>query len=218
MNRVRALPVTLAALFALAAAPPVAPVAAESGGWTKRFDEDGIAVYSRGIPDARIHELRLVGEIDAPPRACRNVLADAEAHPRTFPHVAESRVVAQDENGTWWVYSRFEFPLVHDRDVTLRIVRDGIPAIPGSYRIRFAVDNDRGPPARDGVVRIQLSTGEWDLLPVDGGKRTRAVYTALIDPGGLLPPFIVNKATRRSLPEVIKALRRWAQDPMYAAR
>ncbi len=191
--------------------------AAAEGGWTKRFEREGIAVYSRNVEGARVHEVRLVGEVDAPPRACRNVMADHEAHPGAMPHVAESRVVAREGERVAWVYSRYAFPIVHDRDLVLRVEEDD-GGVAGGYRLRFRVDGAREPPPRERVVRIRLCTGSWQFLPVDGGRRTRAVYTLLVDPGGLVPAFLANKGTRTSLPDVLRTIRRMANEPKYARR
>ncbi len=97
----RALAATL--IVAALAAPHAAPA---QPGWTRRFEGDGIAIYSRSVEGARVREVRLVGGVDAAPRACRNVMADHEAHPGAMPHVAESRVVARQGERVAWVYSR----------------------------------------------------------------------------------------------------------------
>ncbi len=207
----------LTGILAAAAALGAATNAAAQAGWTKRFEGDGIAVYSRTAEGARVHEVRMIGDVEAPPRACRNVLADAAAHPETLPHVAASRVVEREGETRYWVYSQFAFPVVSDRDLTLRIVEEELRTPGAGFRLRFSAANDRGPPPRDGVVRIETCAGSWEFLPLDGGKRTRAVYTLLVDPGGLVPAFLANKGTRQSLPELMNALRRAAQMPRYAA-
>lgn len=209
----RPLPATVLALSVICAA---LPAAAQSHAWSKKFEEDGIAVYSRQSVSGSLHEVRMVAEIDAPPRACRNVLADNEAHPETLPNTAETRVVAREGDRVTWVYSLLDLPVVSNRDVTLRSVEEELRGPRAGYRIRFTVANDRGPPPRDGVVRIELCTGSWEFMSIDGGRRTQAVYTLLVDPGGLIPAFLANKATRQSLPNVFRAIRRWAQDPRYA--
>ncbi len=209
----RPLPATGLALSVL---PAALPAAAQSGAWSKKSEEDGIAVYSRQSVRGSLHEVRMVGEIDAPPRACRNVMVDHEAHPETMPHTAETRVLAREGDRVTWVYSLLDVPVVSNRDFTLRSVEEELRGSSAGYRIRFTVANDRGPPPRHGVVRIELCTGSWEFVSIDGGRRTRAVYTLLVDPGGFIPAFLANKATRRSLPDVFRAVRRWAQAPRYA--
>jgi hypothetical protein len=210
----------LTALLALASAgglswPVTTPGSGEMDGWTTELDDDGMVISSREAPGASVHEVRVVADVDAPPRAVRNVIADHEGAPETLPRVAEARVVAR-EGHVAWVYERLDVPVLHDRDCTTRVEEEEIEGVPGGYRIRFEGSPDRGPPPRRGVVRIGLIRGAWEFLPVDGGARTRVTYTVLIDPGGIIPGFVADLAARSAVPDVIRALRRWAASPRYA--
>lgn len=210
---------TALVLVVLAARPSAvnAVNAVDDGdGWTQEFDEDGMSVSSRRTPGAAVHEVRIVADVDAPPRAVCSVVADHERTPETIPRVAEARVVAREGNVTW-VYERIDVPVLSDRDYTTRVVEEPMEAPPGGYRIRFEGSADHGPPPRPGVVRVEVIRGAWEFLPVGDGRRTRVTYTILVDPGGMIPSFIANIAARRAIPDVIRALRRWAPTPRYAS-
>jgi carbon monoxide dehydrogenase subunit G len=202
-------------LVVLAARPAAVFAVGDEDGWTQELDEDGMSVSSRRTPGAAVHEVRIVADVDAPPRAVCSVVADHERTPETIPRVAEARVVAREGNVTW-VYERIDVPVLSDRDYTTRVVEEPMEAPPGGYRIRFEGTADRGPPPRPGVVRIEVIRGAWEFVPVAGGRRTRVTYTILVDPGGMIPSFIANIAARRAIPDVIRALRRWAPTPRYA--
>ena len=206
----------IALLSAALCGPAGALTADDADGWTKEFDEDGMAIYSREAPGARVHEVRMIADVDAPARAVRNVIADHEGAAETMPRVAEARVLAR-EGSVAWVYERIDVPVLRDRDYTVRVVEEDIEGVPGGYRIRFEGTTEQGPPPRRGVVRVELVRGAWEFLPIDRGSRTRTTYTIVIDPRGVIPAFVANIAARKTLPDVLRSLRRWATSPRYAS-
>jgi hypothetical protein len=198
-------PSLLLALLLLA--PPEA-------GWKSEQAGDGVEIASRAVAGRRVHELRVIGEIEAPPEAVYRVLADTDRYPETMAYVKEARLVAREADGTPHVYFRVDPPVVSDRDYTLRLVLAGPGAGRTTYQVAWTL-SDRGPPPRDGVVRVTLNTGGWRLEPLDGGRRTRATYHLLTDPGGSVPAFAANMANQKALPELFARLRTTARLPRY---
>ena len=84
--------------------------------------------------------------------------------------------------------------MVSDRDYAVRGRRIHKPD--GSCEVIFDVANDRAPPLKPGFVRIEKLSGSWRFEP-QGGK-THVVYTVFTDPGGSLPPFVVEGTRRKS--------------------
>jgi uncharacterized protein YndB with AHSA1/START domain len=199
--------VTSLLLALLLLAPP-------EGGWETEQAGDGVEISSRKVKGHRVREVRVVGEIEAPPAAVYRALADTERYPETMAYVKEARLIAREKDGTPHVYFRVAPPVVSDRDYTLRLQLVG----PGEGRTSFKVawtPSDRGPPPRDGVVRVTLNTGGWRLEPLDGGGRTRATYQLLTDPAGSVPAFAANMANQKALPELFARLRATARLPRY---
>ena len=54
----------------------------------------------------------------------------------------------------------------------------------------------------------------WILEEYDQGK-TLATYVVLTDPGGSIPKWAQNMATKISLPKIIDRVRQQAKDPKY---
>jgi uncharacterized protein YndB with AHSA1/START domain len=189
-------------------------VSPPEGGWKAERAGDGVEISSRAVAGHRVRELRVIGEIEAPPAAVFRVLADTDRYPETMAYVKEARLVAREPDGTLHAYFRVSPPVVSDRDYTLRLVLVG----PGEGRTTLEVAwtlSDRGPPPRDGVVRVTLNTGGWRLEPLDGGRRTRATYQLLTDPAGSVPTFAANMANQKALPELFARLRTTARLPRY---
>ena len=49
--------------------------------------------------------------------------------------------------------------------------------------------------------------GSWVMTPVDGGNQTELVYCMYIDPGFLLPQWMIREAVKNELPKTLIALR-----------
>ncbi len=199
------MPSLLLALLLLA--PP-------EGGWKAEQAGEGVEISSREVKGHRVREVRVVGEIEAPPAAVCRALADTDRYPETMAYVKEARLVARDPDGTLHVYFRVSPPVVSDRDYTLRLRLAGARQGRTTYQVTWT-PSDRGPPPRDGVVRVTLNTGGWRLEPLDGGRRTRATYHLLTDPAGSVPAFAANMANQKALPELFARLRTAACLPRY---
>jgi hypothetical protein len=54
---------------------------------------------------------------------------------------------------------------------------------------------------------IKDTTGYYKLFPRSNGKETLLVYHVYTEPGMAIPQFIMNILTRKSMPDVVKAIR-----------
>ncbi len=179
----------------------VTVLGAPGSGFQPVGQRDGVTVYQRKADGI---ELSAEGDIAAPPSEVLRVLTDYAHHPRWVKSLAESQVIAQRE-GSLDVYQRLALPMIDDRDFTLHVNwgRDGERAW-----VRFAAVNERGPAPRRGVVRVNVHEGGWDLLPIDGGRATHAVYRFRIDLAGSFPSWMGRGAAARDVPALFQALRR----------
>ena len=87
---------------------------------------------------------------------------------------------------------------------------------PAKHRVYLpftAIDHPKVPPVK-GAVRMPMLRGHWILIPVDGGKSTMAEYQVFANPGGVLPDWIANLASK-TLP---RRSRRPAGGPMPTGR
>jgi START domain-containing protein len=64
---------------------------------------------------------------------------------------------------------------------------------------------DEGPPPSSRFVRVVTSAGHWHAEPAAGGG-TDVTYTIRTDVGGRLPAWIVNRAQRETVPDVVRAM------------
>jgi hypothetical protein len=183
--------------------------------WTKAADTDGITVFTRDKPGTEVKEVKAMGMIDAPPEAVWKVLRDYPKYKERMPYTEAAEVVATEDGGkVTWLYSRIAAPFVAKRDYTLKIVdesdwKDG----QGFLKSSWVMAADKGPAPMNDVVRLKINDGFWLLEPKDGGKKTQATYYLFTDPGGSIPKFLVNSANSGAVPDVFRAIRKYATQP-----
>ncbi len=207
--------VSSAARVATAGEPP----------WELRDTVEGIAVYNRDLPGSPVKEVKAEGTIDAPPAAVWAVLHDIPAYPRTMPYTKVTAILGHENDpnaagGILYYYTALAFPIVSDRDYTLRVSIDHVPADgSGLYKLSWRAANGypKAPPPLAHYVRLSDVSGYWQLSPEKGGAATRFVYFVHTNPESSLPGFLVNKANSDVIPKVVDALREWAKKPPYAA-
>lgn len=186
----------------------------EDGEWPLVMKRNGIEVYARVLPGSRAKEVRATIEIDAPPGQVFALLLDSGKFVEFMPYIVEARTVARDSRSVWYLYQRISPPLVSDRDYTLRHESFEEPQ-QGRYELRWDVANDRGPAARDGVVRVEVCTGSYVVEGQGGDVRTRLTYQLHTDPGGSLPDWLANRANIESVPALLQAIGHRAVDPSW---
>lgn len=149
-------------------------------------------------------ELFAEGDIAAPPQRVQTVLLDYEHHDRFAKNVAESRIVRR-EAAVFWVYQRLNLPVISDRDFTLKVTWGQAGE---SLWTHFVCDNEQGPPAQKGVVRVVVHEGRWTLAPSAGGQATHATYQVRLDLAGTLPDWMARSGTAKEIPALFEGLRR----------
>jgi hypothetical protein len=161
-----------------------------------------VQVYRR--EPARGIELGAEGDLDAPPAQVRALLLDYERAPAWVSGVHESRIVSRSDQELV-VYQRLVLPLLRDRDFTLR-VSWGMEQ--GREWLRFVADGGAGPPPVSGAIRVTHHEGQWLLSPIDGGRRTHAVYRFALDLGGAVPMWLGKGRAAKDLAGLFVALNR----------
>jgi len=147
------------------------------------------------FPGSAAKEGCVMGFIPAAPQSVMAVLRQAEHYDEYMPRVEKSDV-ASGPDGEVLNMQELDLPWpIGDRHFTVRLVeryeKDG------SYRFDF----DYVP----GSGNIEDTRGHWLIEPWHGGSRV--TYALWTDPGGMIPKWAVNRASRQTLPGVIEALR-----------
>jgi len=205
-------------VFVAAAA---APAVAVDDGWSEAAKTDvagrALTVYSRARVGSEVREVMGKGSFEAPPWVIKNVIDDVGRYHEFMPYTAKSTVESTGD-GFIVSYQRLAVPLADDRDYTIKIFDESQEDAAGKvvWKNRWTTNGVKGGPAPvDGVVRIAVNEGYWQLEDLDGGKHTKVTYYVYTSPGGAMPAFLVNAANTQAVPDLFKAVAKASSDPRY---
>jgi len=177
-------------------------------GWRFVKERDGIRLFDRPVPGSAYPQVKASVLFRAPPARVYAVISDYDVFADFIPYVLESRTLDRRKD-TRWVYQRLRLPgPISDRRYIIRSQDDIQRGPGGSYRVAWRLARSGRYPVPDapGVIPLVMS-GSWDLLAARGGSGTVATYALELDPGGLLPAWLVSLAIRDYLPQVVAAVR-----------
>lgn len=196
------------ALLCLLAALVATPVRADDdGGWQHEATEAGISVSTRTDAGRNLPVFRGVGVVDASLFEVLAVLYDASRFPEWMADCAGSRILRRSGDLERVEYNRTKAPWpVSDRDVVVHARTTGSLAKKEVWS-RFEATTFPGAGPVDGVVRMTRLRGYYRLQALDG-NRTRVTYQVDADPGGMLPDWLVKRASRRLPIDTIAGLRK----------
>jgi hypothetical protein len=210
-----ALPAALASLAcALAAAPALAQAdgGGDDGEWSNVYRGD-VTVKSRPVKGLPVREVHAEGLIKAPLVDIADTLTDISRFKNFMPHLKAARYVGEPEpDGSVYVYTEYDFPLVQKRDQVARSWIDERPAPDGggAYRAHWEAAPDVIP-TRQNVLRIRTLRGSWDVRPMPDGSGCWVVHRFIVDPGGWVPTFAADLGNRDGVAASYKAIEKEAQ-------
>jgi hypothetical protein len=188
------------------------------GAWEQVSDKDGIVVQRRSVSGSKLKEFLGRGVVDAPIGRVLAVIRDANRRAEWMPSCGDSHLVEEDVAArTQVAYHRTKAPWpVADRDSINRAEMIVEPQKHQVYLPFEAIPSTKVPPVK-GVVRMPSMRGHWTLRPVDGGRKTDAEYQVFANPGGLLPDWLANLASKTLPRETIAGLRKQVRKAEYPA-
>jgi ribosome-associated toxin RatA of RatAB toxin-antitoxin module len=157
-------------------------------------DDDRISVQLEPLEGSPLKRATAVGFIPAPPDVVFRYILGYERYGEFMPHMAESSVLERKEN-SMRVRQKLNLPWpLADRWYVADVAID-----PESRTVGWVTEEGN----------LETCTGSWSVDPSNGGSRV--TYSVLLDPGGFYPSWVVNSLQRRSLPQVIRALREFIE-------
>jgi hypothetical protein len=158
--------------------------------WTLQDQQAGIYIYTRTFPDSRFKAIRVKCTVHATLSRLTGVILDVNNGTQWVYGTKSSILLKQVSPSELYYYSVVNLPWpLTDRDFVahLTAVQDPktrVVTIDGPTLANYI-------PAKKGLVRVPSGEGKWILTPQPGG-RVAIDYTLRTDPGGSLPPWLVN--------------------------
>jgi hypothetical protein len=200
----------MAAMHIFQALPLLVLLADPEPGWEQAADTDGIKVLVRNRKDSEVREVKAHGMVDAEPERVWKVVRDFPNYPKTMPYIETCQVLGVEQDGKiQYVYTVVNPPIIDRRDFTIRVTDESEwKGGEGYMKSAWTMTSEKGPPLKQGTIRLKSNDGYWKLEPRDGGKKTFVTYYVYTDPGGEVPKWIVNQANGNTVPDVIRAVRK----------
>lgn len=190
-------------------------VADDAKPWKPAGEVDGVKVFTREKEGSDIREIQATAVIKAPPARVMKVLGDYNEYKNFMPYTKESRLLSKEGNVTFF-YSYLALPVISDRDYALKLTdTSDVQGASPFYKVAWEPANDKAPPLKKSVIRVEINKGHWLLKPTNGGDETFATYYLFTDPAGAIPKFLVNKANKDAIPDLFRAIRKRVTDQRY---
>ncbi len=184
-----------------------------SDDWKLKKYENGIAVYNRHEENSAFKELKAVTQIKTSLSSVVALLKDWDTYPQwvyrcgvssTLKKMSETELIHyQTVDAPWPVDSR-------DFVVKIKITQD-----PETKTIKqTATCMAEFIPKQKGYIRITEFKAAWTLTPLKNGV-VNVEYQLLVNPGGVVPAWIVNMAAIDGPYETTLNLKKWVMKEKY---
>jgi hypothetical protein len=180
--------------------------------WVDTGESNGVHVWYRDIEAENGRQIKGQTVIPVAPAQVWAVLEDVAHYVEFMPYLKELRVL-EETAAACLVYERVDPPVVDARDYTVRVEREANLETQ-TYRRSWTLANDKGPPPREGTVRVIVNAGGYVLEP-HGPNETLITYTLLTNPGGSIPHWLAKRANSSSVPDLLNAIRHRSVDASW---
>jgi hypothetical protein len=148
---------------------PGQPAAADDGGWVKKKEAAGIAVFERTAPRGSFKELK--AQMTLPPTPLRRLAAqllDVEGYKDWVDRTREAHVIERVNDTLQYYYAIVDLPALKDRDLVaqFKIHQDRATGVITTV----AVGAPDKYPSNRRFERIPEFTNAWTFIPLPGGN------------------------------------------------
>lgn len=181
--------------------------------WETVIDGPPFVVKNRTRDGSPIKEIWAEGDVDAGVLDIQSALMDPESFHKFMPSVRSAKHVgAAEADGSFYVYTQLDLPVIQSRDYAVRIwVDESVkPDGTGAFRQHWkAVPNKVK--EDDGYIRVKVNDGSWHITPIGDGTKSHVIYKFATDPGGMIPGWAKNMGNKKASVDVLNAVEQEAQ-------
>lgn len=187
------------------------PINVMENAWELQRNDPQAKSWSQLDKSSGLQVCKVVADIKASLNGLVAIQRDAANYPKWMDGVKSSSILEQGDD-FYVTHTLVPSPWpVKDRD---SVVRSNIrQQDDGKVIIEFSATPQAVPPLK-GHERVPNVLGYWHFTPLEAGM-TRLEYVVMVDPGGKLPTWLVNKFALDVPYQSIKAMHKLAQDARY---
>ncbi len=183
-------------LMLVCLASPLRAAPDQAEGWRSIKKSDGIEVWQRAVPNSGGFAFRGEGVVGGSVLRVAAIITDGSRYTEWSKNCVGSFDIERIAPDHVISYRRVASgaPLVNDRDMVLD-AKLSLDANNKTFMLAFHKDHDNRKAPPSGVVRVTDVDGFYQLKQVDA-EHTYVTYQVKMDPGGSIPGWLANQASR----------------------
>ena len=181
--------------------------------WQLKKFESGIAIYVRNVDNSKFKELKSVTIYKSSLSGLISLIDDFESYPEWVYKCGVSKTIIKNSDTDLIHYQSVTAPWpVENRDfvVQVRLQQDPVTKVV----TQTATSIPDYVPGVAGHIRIREFKAQWILIPLKNGN-IEADYQLLVNPGGILPAWLVNLAVIDGPFETALNMKTWLTKEKY---
>ena len=181
--------------------------------WSLKKDKDGFKVYTGKLTDSKFNAIKVSCLLNGSLSSLAAIVLQPELQPEWVMATKTARLEKKLAPNHLYYYAIASLPwpmLNRDMVIDLLIHQDSITK---KMTIQANTINQIMPDIA-GLQRVPFSNATWEVTPI-GLNRIQVVYTLKINPGGGIPPWMVNMFIAKAPLETFKNLARIIQEKRF---
>lgn len=181
--------------------------------WNLKKQKDGIAVYTAKLEDSKFKSIRVVCEFQGSLSQLVSILMQPNLQPEWVIATKQANLLKQLSSSRIYYYAEAVLPWpMSNRDMVIDLSMSQHPI--SKLLTIHANTIDHILPVKDGKQRVPISQATWLVQPLPDNKIS-IDYQIKIDPGGGIPPWMVNLFIAKAPFESFKNLSKLLSDKRF---
>jgi hypothetical protein len=181
--------------------------------WTLKKDKDGIKVYTGKLIDSKFNAIKVSCNLNGNLFSLASILLQPNLQPEWVTATKTSKLLKQLAPNHIYYYNiaTIPWPLANrDMVIDLKVVQDSV-----TKKMTVTANTiENVLPAVKGLERIPYTHATWEVTPI-GPNQIHVEYFLKINPGGGVPPWIVNMFIAKAPFESFANLTRIIQEKRF---
>jgi hypothetical protein len=182
----------------------------EKSSWNLVNDEDGIEVFTRTSENSNVKEIRIICTVKTSMEQMTKFLSRVPLYTDWVYKCNSSLLLKQKSQSEFSYYITLDFPFPFDDRDLMVDSKHSLDPITGVYHSSSVVSKNTALP-NDEFVHISEFESRWEITPQKQGMLL-VDYTALSNPGGDIPVWLVNLAITKGPKETMKNFIRMVEE------
>jgi hypothetical protein len=157
--------------------------------WKLVKEKNGIKVFTANSEQSKFKSIRVQGVFDGTISKLIRIVTDVKGHPGWVYKAKNTQLVKQLNPNELLYYTQSSMPWpVNDRDVVVHLTIH--PDVAHHVLKMNSFSEEGSIQKQKGIVRIPYLKASWYVT--ESANKINIDYTFQVDPGGTLPPWLVN--------------------------